>query len=261
MAWRSSRAASSACRSRRRPARTFADNARLKAHAAAQASGLPALADDSGLEVRGLGGAPGVHSARWAGPERDFGRAMARVRDELISRFGSFERADRSAAFVAVLCLAWPDGDEELAEGRVEGELVDPPRGAGGFGYDPMFVPEGQGRTFGEMPAAEKQERSHRARALRRLLAMCFEQRLSRSRRLSAARRARRRISRAAGRSCARLPPLTSSTARPCSVRPSGRSRNSPLAPVKPSASIRLVGAKLRSARSRATTTASAVAS
>jgi XTP/dITP diphosphohydrolase len=155
--------------------RTFADNARLKAHAAAQASGLPALADDSGLEVRGLGGAPGVHSARWAGPERDFGRAMARVRAELSARFGSFERADRSAAFVAVLCLAWPDGHEDLAEGRVQGEVVDPPRGAGGFGYDPMFVPEGQGRTFGEMPAAEKQERSHRAQALRRLLATCFE--------------------------------------------------------------------------------------
>jgi XTP/dITP diphosphohydrolase len=156
--------------------RTFADNARLKAHAAAQASGLPALADDSGLEVRGLGGAPGVRSARWAGPERDFGKAMARVRDELSARFGSFEQADRRAAFVAVLCLAWPDGHEEIAEGRVEGELVDPPRGAGGFGYDPMFVSEGQGRTFGEMPAADKQERSHRARALRRLLAMCFEQ-------------------------------------------------------------------------------------
>ena len=155
---------------------TFAANARLKAHAAAQASGLPALADDSGLEVPGLGGAPGVRSARWAGPERDFGMAMARVRDALRSRFGSFERADRRAAFVAVLCLAWPDGDDELAEGRVEGELVDPPRGAHGFGYDPMFVPEGQGRTFGEMPAAEKQEHSHRARAVRRLLAMCFEQ-------------------------------------------------------------------------------------
>jgi XTP/dITP diphosphohydrolase len=153
---------------------TFAANARLKAHAAAQASGLPALADDSGLEVRGLGGAPGVHSARWAGPERDFGGAMARVRDELSARFGAFERAERRAAFVAVLCLAWPDGHEELAEGRIEGELVDPPRGSGGFGYDPMFVPEGQGRTFGEMTAAEKQERSHRARALRRLLAMCF---------------------------------------------------------------------------------------
>jgi XTP/dITP diphosphohydrolase len=156
--------------------RTFVANARLKGHAAAQATGSPALADDSGLEVRGLGGAPGVHSARWAGPERDFGKAMARVRDELSSRFGAFERADRRAAFVAVLCLAWPDGHDELAEGRVEGELVDPPRGAQGFGYDPMFVPEGQGRTFGEMPAADKQQRSHRARALRRLLAMCFEQ-------------------------------------------------------------------------------------
>jgi XTP/dITP diphosphohydrolase len=156
--------------------RTFAANARLKAHTAAQATGLPALADDSGLEVRGLGGAPGVHSARWAGPERDFGKAMARVRDELSARFGAFERADRRAAFVAVLCLAWPDGHDELAEGRVEGELVDPPRGAEGFGYDPMFVPESQGRTFGEMPAADKQQRSHRARALRRLLAMCFEQ-------------------------------------------------------------------------------------
>jgi XTP/dITP diphosphohydrolase len=156
---------------------TFAENARLKAHAAAQASGLPALADDSGLEVRGLGGAPGVHSARWAGPERDFGKAMARVRHELIRRFGSFERANRGAAFVAVLCLAWPGGHEELAEGRVEGELVDPPRGSGGFGYDPMFVPEGLDRAFAEMPPADKQQLSHRARALRRLVAMCFEQR------------------------------------------------------------------------------------
>jgi XTP/dITP diphosphohydrolase len=153
---------------------TFADNARLKAHAAARASGLPALADDSGLEAHGLGGAPGVHSARWAGPERDFAKAMARLRDELRLRFGDFARADRSAAFVAVLCLAWPDGHEELAEGRVEGELVDPPRGSGGFGYDPMFVPEGDGRTFAEMAPADKQRLSHRARALRRLLAMCF---------------------------------------------------------------------------------------
>jgi XTP/dITP diphosphohydrolase len=153
---------------------TFADNARLKAHAAAQASGLPALADDSGLEVHGLGGAPGVHSARWAGPERDFAKAMARVREELIRRFGSFAEADRRAAFVAVLCLAWPDRHEELAEGRVEGELVDPPRGSGGFGYDPMFVPEGESRTFGEMAPVDKQGLSHRARALRQLLAICF---------------------------------------------------------------------------------------
>jgi XTP/dITP diphosphohydrolase len=155
---------------------TFADNARLKAHAAALASGLPALADDSGLEAHGLGGAPGVHSARWAGRERDFARAMARLREELGRRFGAFERADRGATFVALLCLAWPDRHEELAEGRVEGELVDPPRGSGGFGYDPMFVPEGGGRTFAEMAAADKQRQSHRSRALRRLLAMCFDQ-------------------------------------------------------------------------------------
>jgi XTP/dITP diphosphohydrolase len=155
--------------------RTFLDNARLKAHAAARASGLPALADDSGLEASGLDGAPGVHSARWAGPERNFALAIARVRDALVRRFGGFAAADRRAAFVAVLCLAWPDGHEELAEGRVEGELVDPPRGERGFGYDPMFAPEGQGLTFGEMMRADKQELSHRGRALRRLLAMCFE--------------------------------------------------------------------------------------
>jgi XTP/dITP diphosphohydrolase len=154
--------------------RTFADNARLKAHAAARASGLPALADDSGLEVHGLGGAPGIHSARWAGPERDFAKAMARVRDELSRRFGAFARADRRATFVAVLCLAWPDGHDELAQGRVEGELVDPPRGSRGFGYDPIFVPNGYTQTFGEMAPADKHQLSHRARALRRLVAMCF---------------------------------------------------------------------------------------
>ena len=153
---------------------TFADNARLKAHAAAEAAGLPALADDSGLVVPGLDGAPGVYSARWAGPERDFGAAMARVRDELSRRFGSFAAADRRAAFVAVLCLAWPDGHEELAEGRVEGVLVDPPRGTGGFGYDPMFEPAGLDRTFAELAPPEKHALSHRGRALRRLLETCF---------------------------------------------------------------------------------------
>ncbi|MGH6886285.1 MAG: RdgB/HAM1 family non-canonical purine NTP pyrophosphatase [Geminicoccales bacterium] len=157
------------------PHHTFLDNALEKARHASRASGLPALADDSGLEVLGLDGAPGVHSARWAGPERDFAKAMARVRAALIQRFCGFAAADRRAAFVAVLCLAWPDGHEELAEGRVEGELVDPPRGTGGFGYDPIFEPEGQGLTFGEMTPADKQKLSHRARALRRLLAMCFE--------------------------------------------------------------------------------------
>jgi XTP/dITP diphosphohydrolase len=154
---------------------SFAANARLKAHAAAAACGLPALADDSGLAVRGLEGRPGVHSARWAGPGNDFAPAMARVRDELVGRFGSFEAADRAAAFIAVLCLAWPDGHDELAEGRVEGQVVDPPRGGGGFGYDPMFQPDGHSQTFAEMPAAEKHALSHRGRAVRQLLATCFQ--------------------------------------------------------------------------------------
>ena len=154
---------------------SFAANARIKAHAAASASGLPALADDSGLVVQALDGRPGVHSARWAEPGKDFARAMARVRDELVTRYGSFEAADRAAAFVAVLCLAWPDGHEELALGRVEGLLVDPPRGSGGFGYDPMFQPDGHAKTFAEMPAEHKQALSHRGRAFRRLLADCFQ--------------------------------------------------------------------------------------
>jgi XTP/dITP diphosphohydrolase len=154
---------------------SFAANARIKAHAAANASGLPALADDSGLVVQALDGRPGVHSARWAEPGKDFARAMARVRDELAARYGGFEGADRAAAFVAVLCLAWPDGHEELALGRVEGLLVDPPRGTSGFGYDPMFQPEGHTQTFAEMPAEQKQALSHRGRAFRRLLADCFQ--------------------------------------------------------------------------------------
>jgi XTP/dITP diphosphohydrolase len=154
--------------------RTFAANARIKAHAAAAAAGLPALADDSGLTVAGLGGRPGVRSARWAGPERDFDRAMARVRDELAARYGSFAAADRRAAFVAAICLAWPDGDQELARGRVAGELVYPPRGQGGFGYDPMFRPTGSDRTFAELPRASKQALSHRGRALRQLIERCF---------------------------------------------------------------------------------------
>jgi XTP/dITP diphosphohydrolase len=154
---------------------SFAANARIKAHAAAEGSRLPALADDSGLAVRGLEGRPGVHSARWAGPGNDFRPAMARIRIELVGRFGSFEAADRAAAFIAVLCLAWPDGHDELAEGRVEGQIVDPPRGAGGFGYDPMFQPDGHSQTFAEMAAAEKHAFSHRGRAVRQLLATCFQ--------------------------------------------------------------------------------------
>ncbi len=149
----------------------FEENAVLKARAAAAASGLPALADDSGLEVAGLDGAPGVHSARWAGPERDFAAACRRIHDALVARFGSFAAADRRAAFVCVLALAFPDGEVLIFEGRVGGEIVWPPRGSGGFGYDPVFVPEGETRTFAEMDAAEKHVLSHRGRAVAALLA------------------------------------------------------------------------------------------
>ena len=127
--------------------------------------------------MAGLDGAPGIDSAEWAGPERDFALAMARVRDRLVDRFGSFAHADRRAAFVTTLCLAWPDGHDELAEGRVTGRLVDPPRGRGGFGYDPMFQPDDETRTFAEMAATEKQALSHRARALRQLVERCFASR------------------------------------------------------------------------------------
>jgi XTP/dITP diphosphohydrolase len=154
---------------------TFAANARIKAHAAARATGLPALADDSGLAAHGLDGRPGVHSARWAGAERNFARAMARLRDELAARFGSFAAADRGAAFVAALCLAWPAGQDELVEGRAEAPLVDPPRGSGGVGYDPMVLPAGAEQSVGELPRAAKQATSHRGRAQRALLAACFE--------------------------------------------------------------------------------------
>ncbi len=148
----------------------FAANARIKARAAAEASGLPALADDSGLAVTALDGAPGVHSARWAGPGRDFARAMRRIHDLLATRFGRFADADRRAAFVCVLALAWPDGETLTFEGRVAGELVWPPRGSGGFGYDPLFVPRGEARTFAEMTAEEKARFSHRAKAVDELL-------------------------------------------------------------------------------------------
>ncbi len=150
--------------------RDFAANARIKARAAARASGLPALADDSGLAVTALDGAPGVHSARWAGPARDFARAMRRIHDALAARAGRFADADRRAAFVCVLALAWPDGRAVTFEGRVAGELVWPPRGRGGFGYDPVFVPCGDARTFAEMSAEEKARFSHRAKAVEALL-------------------------------------------------------------------------------------------
>jgi XTP/dITP diphosphohydrolase len=148
---------------------TFIDNALLKARAAVAATGLPALADDSGLCVTALGGQPGIYSARWGGPERDFAFAMAKVHEAL----GNSD--DRSAYFIAVLALVWPDGDYHLIEGRVEGQLVWPPRGSGGFGYDPMFVPEDQPLTFGEMTAEKKKQRSHRARAIAALRRDCFQ--------------------------------------------------------------------------------------
>ena len=152
----------------------FYGNARLKAEAAARASGLPSLADDSGFCVAALGGAPGVLSARWAGPEKDFGAAMARVQD---ARTGQMERAlrdDTRAWFVCVLALAWPDGETASFQGRVEGNVVWPPRGTYGFGYDPMFVPLGGLLTYGEMPPADKHATSHRARAMAQLVRSCF---------------------------------------------------------------------------------------
>lgn len=151
---------------------SFADNARLKALAAASV-GLPALADDSGLAVAALDGAPGIHSARWAGPERDFGKAMAEVEARLAA-CGATTPEARGAAFVAALCLAWPDGHSETFEGRIEGRLVSPPRGNKGFGYDPMFVPAGYDRTFGELEPEIKHAISHRARAFAKLVAACF---------------------------------------------------------------------------------------
>ncbi len=147
---------------------TFAENALIKARASAEGSGLPALADDSGLCVEALGGAPGVRSARWAGPEKDFALAMARVEEALGGQ------ADRRAYFVCALALAWPDGRAEVFEGRVDGSLVFPPRGQRGFGYDPIFLPEGQELTFGEMEPAAKHAMSHRARAFALLVEAVF---------------------------------------------------------------------------------------
>ena len=150
--------------------KTFQGNALLKARAAAKASGAVALADDSGLEVTALGGAPGVYSARWAGPEKDFGLAMETVETKLAAS-GS---TDRSARFVCVLALVHPDGAELVFEGEVKGDLVWPPRGDQGFGYDPVFVARGETRTFAEMGAAEKKALSHRADAFRKLTDMVF---------------------------------------------------------------------------------------
>ncbi|MCK0197469.1 RdgB/HAM1 family non-canonical purine NTP pyrophosphatase [Ancylobacter sp. 6x-1] len=159
---------------------TFGENARIKAVAAANASGLPAFADDSGLCVEALGGAPGLYTARWAGPDKDFAMAMARV-EEGLREAEAEDPAQRRGYFVSALCIAWPDGRVEDFEGVVEGTLVWPPRGPAGFGYDPMFQPDGHTRTFGEMSGAEKhglppigRGLSHRARAFMALAEACL---------------------------------------------------------------------------------------
>lgn len=155
---------------------TFVGNARLKALHSAKASGLPALSDDSGLEVEALGGDPGVYSARWAGPSKDFNYAMQRVERELEEKLARYPDS-RRANFTAALCLAWPDGETEVFEGKVFGHLVWPPRGEKGFGYDPMFLPDGEELTFGEMEAEAKHAISHRARAFALFVAALMDKR------------------------------------------------------------------------------------
>jgi len=152
---------------------TFAENAHLKAAAAARAADLPALSDDSGLEVEALGGAPGIFSARWADRARNFAPAMQRVADALKQR-GAWQHEGPRANFTAVLCLAWPDGEAALFEGKVYGHLVWPPRGSKGFGYDPMFVADGHALTFGEMEPDAKHAISHRARAFHEFARTCL---------------------------------------------------------------------------------------
>jgi XTP/dITP diphosphohydrolase len=159
---------------------TFMENARIKAVAAAQATALPAFADDSGLAVDALGGEPGIYSARWAGESKDFGRAMEKVEEQLRQR-GAMMPPQRRAHFVSALCVAWPDGHREEFEARADGTLVWPPRGTAGFGYDPVFLPDGHARTFGEMTAEEKHGLpprglglSHRAKAFLLLAQACL---------------------------------------------------------------------------------------
>ena len=160
---------------------SFRANARIKAQAAAQASGLPAFSDDSGLAVDALDGSPGIHSARWAGRDKDFAHAMELI-DQRLRAKGALTAESRTAHFVSALCVAWPDGHLEEFEARVDGTLVWPPRGTRGFGYDPMFLPAGHQRTFGEMDADEKhglpprgQGLSHRARAFVKLADACLK--------------------------------------------------------------------------------------
>ena len=163
--------------------KTFEANARIKAVAAAQAAKLPAFADDSGLVVDALDGAPGIYSARWAGPNKDFNEAMARI-ERLLQERGATATDMRKAHFVSALCVAWPDDHLEEVEARADGTLVWPPRGTAGFGYDPMFLPEGYTRTFGEMTSVEKHGMpplglglSHRARAFVKLAEICLDRR------------------------------------------------------------------------------------
>lgn len=153
--------------------KTFLENAELKARVAAEGSGLPALADDSGLAVDALDGRPGIYSARWAGASRDFAVAMERVNREL-AYAGAKDPTARRARFVCALALCWPDGHCESFVGEVSGTIVWPPRGNKGFGYDPIFQPDGETITFGEMEPERKHAMSHRAAAFRRLVAMCF---------------------------------------------------------------------------------------
>ena len=160
---------------------TFAANARIKAMAAAKAAQLPAFADDSGLAVDALDGAPGIFSARWAGPHKDFAAAMAQI-ERLLQERGATQPAQRKAHFVSALCVAWPDGHVEEVEARADGILVWPPRGTAGFGYDPAFLPDGHARTFGEMTSIEKHGLpplgmglSHRARAFVKLAEICLD--------------------------------------------------------------------------------------
>ncbi|MEP3278666.1 MAG: RdgB/HAM1 family non-canonical purine NTP pyrophosphatase [Stappiaceae bacterium] len=163
---------------------TFEANAELKAMAAAQVANLPSLADDSGFCVEALDGDPGVYSARWAGPDKDFAMAMRNVEEKLQAK-GATSGDRRKAYFVAVLCLAWPDGHKEMFRGEIHGTTVWPPRGAKGFGYDPMFQPEGHMITFGEMDAEEKHgwslekpgsALSHRSRAFEKFARACLKQ-------------------------------------------------------------------------------------
>lgn len=154
--------------------RSFAENAALKARAAAARAGIPALADDSGLCVTALGDWPGIYSARIAGEARDFGLAMQKVEEEL-KKIGATGPNQRRARFVCALALAWPDDVTAIFEGEIAGALVYPPRGQHGFGYDPVFVPDGYHETFGEMDPALKHAISHRAKAFAQLIAACFE--------------------------------------------------------------------------------------